>query len=372
MADACVTVIGGGVVGLAVAAELSRHYSPLFLLERYPKVGQETSSRNSEVIHAGIYYPSGSLKARLCVEGREMLYRLCESHGIPHRRITKIITATQREDMGELERLEKHGKGNGVNLIMLTADKVRELEPQIVTVGGVFSPGTGIISAHGLMDYFFHAAREQGAVIQTHCAVVGLEKRSGDFLVTIQESDRQSSFTSDWVINAAGLESDTIASLAGIDVDAARYRLHYCKGCYFALPPSLSTSVSRLVYPAPNEYSLGVHAVIDLGGRLKFGPDVEYVKGRQLDYYVDPAKRILFAKSVRRILPHVRDEDLSPDMSGIRPKLQAEGGPLHDFVIRHESDRGLAGLINLIGIDSPGLTASPAIAREVARLMASA
>jgi len=162
MADACVTVIGGGVVGLAVAAELSRHYSPLFLLERYPKVGQETSSRNSEVIHAGIYYPSGSLKARLCVEGREMLYRLCESHGIPHRRITKIITATQHEDLGELERLEKHGKGNGVNLIMLTADKVRELEPQIVTVGGVFSPGTGIISAHGLMDYFFHAAREQG------------------------------------------------------------------------------------------------------------------------------------------------------------------------------------------------------------------
>jgi L-2-hydroxyglutarate oxidase LhgO len=369
MADASVIVIGGGVVGLAIAAELSQHYSPLFLLERYPKVGQETSSRNSEVIHAGIYYPSGSLKARLCVEGRQMLYRLCESHGIPHRRITKIITATRPEDFAELERLETLGKGNGVDLTMLTAGQVRELEPQIVTVGGMLSPGTGIISAHGLMDYYSHAAMGRGAVIQTHCTVVGLEKRSGDFRVTVQEGDQRSSFTSDWVINAAGLESDTIASLAGIDVDAAGYRLHYCKGCYFALPASLSTCVSRLVYPVPNNDSLGVHAVIDLGGRLKFGPDVEYIKGRELDYRVDPAKRHLFAESVRRILPHVRDEDLSPDMGGMRPKLQAEGEAPRDFIIRHESDRGLAGLVNLIGIDSPGLTASPAIAQEVARLI---
>jgi len=372
MADASVTIIGAGVVGLAIASELSRHFSPVILLERYPRYGQETSSRNSEVIHAGIYYPAGSLKARLCVEGREMLYNLCESHGIPHRRITKIITATRQEELGELERIQNLGRENGVDLIMLTAEEVRRLEPQVLTVGGMFSPTTGIISAHGLMDYFHYAAREQGAVIQTRCEVVGLEKRSEDFLVTVREGEQRSSFASEWVINAAGLESDTIASLAGIDIDAANYRLHYCRGCYFALPASLSACVSRLVYPVPNKDSLGVHAVIDLGGRLKFGPDVEYMEGRQLDYHVDPAKRHLFAESVRRILPHVRDEDLSPDMAGIRPKLQAPGQPPRDFVIQHEADRGLEGLVNLIGIDSPGLTASPAIAREVGRILSQA
>lgn len=369
MPDVAVTVIGGGVVGLAIAAELAPRHAPLFVLERHPRYGQETSARNSEVIHAGIYYQTGSLKAQLCVEGREMLYALCEKHGVPHRRITKVITATRKDEELELDRIFALAAANGVSLERLTAAAVKALEPHVTTFGGLLSPTTGIISAHGLMDYFYHDVRNRGGEVQMHCTVVGLDKGRDGYQVTIEESGQRSSFSSEWVINAAGLEADTIAALAGIDVDKAGYRIHYCKGSYFALPGSMSRIVNRLVYPVPTKHSLGVHAVLDLGGRLKFGPDVEYLPDRTLAYDVDPAKRHTFAESVRRILPSVRDEDLTPDMSGIRPKTQAKGDPIRDFVIRHETDRGLPGLINLIGIESPGLTASPAIARYVAQLM---
>jgi L-2-hydroxyglutarate oxidase LhgO len=369
MADVAVTVIGGGVVGLAIAAELAPRYSPFFVLERNARYGQETSSRNSEVIHAGIYYPPGSLKARLCVEGREMLYRLCEANDIPHRRVTKIITATKREEEPELERLHKVGTGNGAKLEFLSAAQVHAMEPHITTVGGLLSPSTGIISAHGIMDFYHHSARLHGAEVQLHCTVVGLERQPDGYLVTIEEGGQRSSFSSEWVINAAGLECDTIAALAGIDVQQAGYRLHYCKGSYFALPGSMNSLVSRLVYPVPTKHSLGVHVVIDLGGRLKFGPDVEYLPDRRLNYEVDPSKRHAFAESVRRILAFVKDEDLTPDMSGIRPKTQAPGDPTRDFIIAHETARGLPGLINLIGMESPALTASPAIAKYVSDLM---
>lgn len=369
MADAALTVIGGGAVGLAIAAELSRRHAPLYLLERNPKYGQETSSRNSEVIHAGIYYAGGSLKARLCVEGNRLLYEICGRHNIPHRRITKIITATRPSEEGELLRLRALAVGNGVTLRMMTAAEVTKLEPQIVTVGGLFSPDTGIISAHGLMDFYYRTAKDQGAEVQTRCTVVALERRSNDYLITVSEGGQRSTISSEMVINAAGLESDTIASLAGIEVDREGYRLHYSRGCYFALPASLSGCVSRLVYPVPTSETLGVHAVVDLGGRLKFGPDIEYQENRVADYRVDEKKRAQFGASVRRILPHVRDEDLTPDMCGIRPKLQGAGEPPRDFLIREESDRGLPGFINLVGIDSPGLTASPAIAKYVAGML---
>ena len=369
MPDAAVTIIGGGVVGLAIAAELSARHSPLFVLERNAKYGQETSSRNSEVIHAGIYYANGSLKARLCVEGNRMLYDLCARHDIPHRRITKIITAASQDELPALAELLALGSSNGASLSMMSSAQVHTLEPQIVSVGGLFSPDTGIISAHGLMDYFAHVTREHGGEIQTHCEVVGLERVSGAYRLTVREGADRSSYSSERVINAAGLECDTLAALAGIDCDAAGYRLHYSKGCYFSLPASLSGCVQRLVYPVPAPDTLGVHAVLDLGGRLKFGPDIEYLKDRKQDYSVDETKRAVFAASVRRILPHVRDEDLSPDMSGIRPKTQPPGGAPRDFIIRDEADRGLPGLMNLIGIESPGLTASPAIARYVASLM---
>ncbi len=369
MSDASITIIGGGVVGLAIAAELSSHYAPVYLLERHEKCGQDTSSRNSEVIHAGIYYPHNSLKARLCVEGKQLLYELCAKHDIPHRRITKVITATTPDELPTLEALYAHGLGNNVELQMLSAAEVHTLEPNIASVGGILSPSTGIISAHGLMDYFHHTAKANGAELQTHCEVVGLEKRTDDFLITIRESGQLSSFSSERIINAAGLESDTIAALAGIDIDAAGYRIHFCKGDYFAVTGPKRRIVSRLVYPIPPKESLGVHAVVDLGGGLKFGPDVEYPPMRILDYRVDASKLRAFGESVRRIVPTIQDEDLTPDMSGIRSKLQKQGEPQRDFIIRHETDRGLEGFINLIGIDSPGLTASPAIARYVLQLL---
>lgn len=369
MADVAVTVIGGGVVGLAVAAELAAAGTPTLLLERNQKCGQETSSRNSEVIHAGIYYTAGSLKATLCVEGRELLYALCRTHEIPHRNITKLITATHPDEVSELERIRSQALANDVVLQLLTADEVHAMEPEIVSYGGLFSPRTGIISAHGLMDYFAHAAREKGATLQTRCAVTGISRRSTDYAIDIIEGSEHSSFSSEMIVNAAGLDSDTIAALAGIDVDAAGYRLSYSRGCYFSLPSTFSRLISRLVYPVPTRHTLGVHAVLDLGGRLKFGPDAEYINGRTLDYRVPEEKRSAFAASVRRILPGVRDEDLTPDLCGIRPKLQTENEPFKDFVVREETERGLPGFVNLIGIESPGLTASPAIARMVKRLL---
>ncbi len=369
MADAAITIIGGGVVGLAIAAELSATYSPVFLLERYEHYGQETSSRNSEVIHAGIYYPHNSLKATLCVEGRRLLYDICEKHDVPFKRITKIITATTEEEASTLKKLYDHGKGNGVELQMLSGKQVHALEPHIASVAGILSPTTGIISAHGLMDFYYHTAKAHGTELQMHCEVVGVEKRGGEYLISIKEDAGVSTFTSERVVNAAGLECDTIAQLAGIDIDTCGYRLEYAKGCYFALPGSYRNLISRLVYPVPPKESLGVHALMDLGGHIKFGPDIEYLADRRLDYSVDENKRHAFAESVRRILPMVKDEDLTPDMSGIRPKIQKKGGPVVDFIIKEESDKGLPGFINLIGIESPGLTASPAIAKHVQRLL---
>jgi L-2-hydroxyglutarate oxidase LhgO len=369
MADMAVTIVGAGVVGLAIAAEVSRDYSPVFVLERNAKYGQETSSRNSEVIHAGIYYPHGSLKAELCIQGRDMLYDLCSKYDIPHRRVTKIITAALQDQLEGLEKLYDHGVGNGVPLERLTARKVHELEPHIASVGGILSPLTGIISAHGLMDFYFHEAKSHGAELQMRCEVTGVEKRSDGFCVTVMEGGNESTFTTEWLINAAGLEADTIAALAGIDTEQAGYRLHHCKGSYFAVTGAKRSYITRLVYPIPPKESLGVHALVDLGGRLKFGPDVEYLPDRKPDYTVSESKRHVFAEAVRKIMPCIEDEDLIPDMSGIRAKLQAKGEPVRDYVICHEKERGLEGLINLIGIESPGLTASPAIARQVNNLM---
>lgn len=370
MTDVRVTVIGAGVVGLAVAAELARTHGPLLLLERNPKYGTETSSRNSEVIHAGIYYPPGSLKAQLCVEGRERLYDLCARFDIPHRRLGKIITAVTPDEVQALEDLFLHGSANGAPLERLTGAQVRAMEPNVRSSAGLFSPSTGIINAHALMDCLHHLAVGAGAVVQQRCEVTGIARSADGYRIEVREAKGEGTITSELVVNASGLEADTVAAMAGIDLDAAGYRLHWVKGSYFALPGSMRSLVRRLVYPVPHAESLGVHVVVSLDGGVKFGPDVEYLDARRKDYTVDEGRRAAFAEAARHILPSVRDEDLRPDMAGIRPKLQARGGPQTDFVIREESDRGLPGFVNLIGIDSPGLTASTAIARHVASLLA--
>ncbi len=369
MSDTSLTVIGAGAVGLAIAARLAERFPDIILLERRDHHGTETSSRNSEVIHAGMYYAPGSLKARLCVEGNRLLYEYCARHEVPHNRLTKIIVAMIPEEVAHLEKILAIGLANGVELEMITGEKSRELEPNVPAVAALFSPNTGVISAHGLMDTLLQEVRSKGATFQSSAEVVGLEKKEHEYRIDINTPAGVESFTSERVINAAGLECDTIAGLVGIDLDAAGYRLHYCKGSYFSVASSRTGIVKRLVYPVPTAVSLGVHALVDIAGRLRFGPDAEYLKERGLDYRVDMEKRAAFARGVRRLVPSLAEDDLSPDISGIRPKVQAPGEPARDFIIRDESDRGLPGLINLIGIESPGLTSCLAIARYVEDMM---
>jgi L-2-hydroxyglutarate oxidase LhgO len=368
MPDTGVTVVGGGVVGLAVAARLAPRHPDLVIVERRERHGQETSSRNSEVIHAGMYYPTGSLKARLCVEGNREIYALAERHGIPAHRCGKLITATAADELPALERLLALGTGNGVALERIGADRVHAMEPHVASVGALHSPNTGVVSAHGLMDYFLHAAVSAGAVFQPRAEVTAIERTPDGYRLTLGRGAGAESFTTERLVNAAGLEADTIAALAGIDVDAAGYRLHYVKGSYFSVSGAKARLVTRLVYPVPGAVSLGVHALVDVAGRTKFGPDAEYLPDRTLDYRVDESRRAAFARSVAKLVPAIGEADLEPDTSGIRPKLQAPGGPPRDFVIREESDRGRPGLVSLVGIDSPGLTSAPAIARYVESL----
>lgn len=369
MADVGVTVVGAGVVGLAIAARLAPKHPDLILLERRDKPGQEQSSRNSEVIHAGMYYTTGSLKARLCVDGKRRLYERCTRKGIPHARVTKIITAASEDELPALDALLAKGHANDVEMERLGAEQAKALEPHVRSVGALFSPSTGIVNAHALMDSLLAEAREAGATVQPRAELIGLEPGGGSYRLTIRSGGETESFTSDWVINAAGLASDQVAALAGIDVDAAGYRLHHCKGSYFSVAPAKARLVSRLIYPVPGHVSVGLHAVVGLEGRLRFGPDVEYLPDRKADYAVPETARAKFGEAARRLVPAITDDDLTPDMSGIRAKLQGPGQPFRDFVIAEESARGLPQLINLVGIDSPGLTSSLAIANEVARLV---
>ncbi len=369
MADSPLTIVGAGVVGLGVAARLAKRLPGTVLLERHERHGTEASSRNSEVIHAGFYYPTDSLKTRLCVRGNHLLYEACERLGIACRRMGKLVVAVTAEEEPGLERLHALGCANGVELGRLSADECQRLEPHVSATAGLLSPSTGIVSAHGLMDAFLQEARAGGAIVQTRAELVALERRDHDYRLTIRTPEGTEAFTSERVVNAAGLESDTVAALAGIDVEEAGYRVHWWKGSYFAVSGAKAGLLSRLVYPLPDHASLGVHAVLGLDGRLRFGPDAEHLPDRRRDYTVDDAKRADFGAAVRRLVPDVSDADLSPDLAGIRAKLQAPGDGFRDFIIADEAGRGLPGLVNLIGIDSPGLTSSLALAEEVDRLL---
>ncbi len=364
--DIC--IIGAGVVGLAIAAELSRPGRNVFVFERNRTFGLETSSHNSEVIHAGMYYPPGSLKARFCGEGNRMLYELCAKYGIGHRRLGKIIVAADSTETLELEHLYRQGLQNNVpELSMLAGAQVKRLEPLVEAVAGLLSPSTGIIDAHGLMRSFHGRARENGVDFLFEAEVTGIERRGDDYLVMAQRDGEAMSVTCALVINCAGLYSDKVAGLAGIDIDAAGYRLHYAKGEYFAIDPSVGHMVDRLVYPVPEQAGKGIHISVNLEGKMKLGPNVKWVNS--IDYAVDGSDGRLFYEAAHRYLPVIRLEWLSPDFAGVRPKLQAPGEDFRDYVITHEAGRGLPGLINLVGIESPGLTSSPAIARYVAEMV---
>jgi L-2-hydroxyglutarate oxidase LhgO len=368
LAEIDAAIIGAGVIGLATAGEIAQRKKEVFVFEKNHSFGLETSSRNSEVIHAGIYYPEDSLKTRLCVEGKNLLYELCERHDIAYRKLGKIIVAASENETAQLEKLYEQGRKNGVeDLMLLSQTELKKLEPNVEARAGLLSPSSGILDSHTLLKFLYSQAREKGAEFVFGTEVVGIERIGTKYRVEIRDREGISAVISRVVINAAGLNSDRIAQLAGIDIAKAGYKLHYCKGEYFSLSSKYRNVVNRLIYPTPEQAGHGIHVTPRLDGGVRLGPGARYVEA--IDYGVDETQREVFYNSVKRFLPHIELEDLDPEFAGIRPKLQGPGEAFQDFVIAHEEKNGFPGLINLIGIESPGLTASPAIARYVGRMV---
>jgi L-2-hydroxyglutarate oxidase LhgO len=368
LAEIDVAIIGAGVIGLATACEIAQGKKEVFVFEKNRTFGLETSSRNSEVIHAGIYYPENSLKAKLCVEGKNLLYELCENHNIAYKKSGKIIVAASKNETTQLEKLYEQGGKNGVDdLVLLSRTEVKKLEPNIEARAGLLSPSSGILDSHTLLKFLHSQAREKGAEFVFGTEVIEIERAGAKYKVQIKDRDGISAFLTHVVVNCAGLNSDRIAQLAGIDIAKAGYKLHYCKGEYFSLDSKYRNLVSRLIYPTPEQVGHGIHWRQALDGRVLLGPSARYVEA--IDYAVDETQKLDFYNSARRFLPFVELEDLAPESAGIRPKLQGPGEAFRDFVIVHEEKAGFPGLINLIGIESPGLTASLAIARYVGRIM---
>ena len=356
---------------MAIAAEVANERREVFVIEKNETFGQETSSRNSQVIHAGIYYPEGTLKTKTCVEGNAILCQLCHQHNIDHKRLGKLIVAVDSGEAEELERLLGRGKRNGIeDLEILTGQDVKQIEPNIKAVAALFSPSSGVVDVHALMRYFLGKAKDNGAKMVYNTKVIGIEREGNNgYKVTVEDQGGNSSFITRVLINCAGLNSDKVAYLAGIDISKAGYNLHYCKGEYFKLTKSKSKLVKRLIYPAPElkATGLGIHVTPGLDGRTLLGPNARYVDS--IDYSVDEQQKEAFCELAARFLPMIKYEDLEPEMAGIRPTLQGPQDEFRDFIIRDEYDKGLTGFINLIGIESPGLTASPAIAKYVADIV---
>ncbi len=360
-----VTIIGAGVVGLAIAEALATKNRQVIVLEKNDSFGQETSSRNSEVIHAGIYYPKEFLKSRLCLQGNRLLYAWCEKYRVLYRRIGKLIVATNEEEYADLERIKITAEDNGVEKLEHWGQaQLKSKEPEVKALATLFSPSTGIIDTHRLMQTLLISAEREDAIITYRSKITAIHFDGSTWNLEINNGEYRISTKA--IVNSAGLNADRIAALAGIDIDAAGYRLKPCKGNYFTATPS--PKINHLIYPVPvkNNVGLGIHATLDLSGRVRFGPDSQYISDDQPhDYTVDEALNVTFHESIHKYLPGVDIDALNPDMCGIRPKIQGPGDPTMDFIIREEGDRGLPCFINLIGIESPGLTACLAIGKYV-------
>lgn len=361
-------IIGAGVVGLAVAYKLSKTNpnASILLIESHAQFGSETSSRNSEVIHAGIYYPANSLKASLCTQGKEQLYDFCKQYSVPHRALGKLIVAHSPEELPALAKLQKKAANNGISLQFLEQKACRQQEPMIHAYAALFSAGTGIIDSHSYMQTLLTLAQQQGVLYSPNTHFLQATKIANGFNVSLNTGDGIYQLSCNNIINCAGLHATTVAH--NIESLSAEYipQYHYCKGHYFSYQGQ--SPFTHLIYPMPNKNTsgLGIHATLDLAGQLRFGPDTQYID--DIDYTIGFSKDDLkkrFSTSIQRYFPTLQAEKLHFSYSGIRPKLSDENEAAKDFLIQDATQHQVKGLVNLLGIESPGLTASLAIADKV-------
>lgn len=359
-ADIDCLVVGGGVVGIAVARALALAGLQTIVVEREPRVGTATTARNSGVIHSGIYYPQGSLKARLCRRGRDLLYAYAEARGIPHRRCGKLIVAASEGEIGALETIAARGAANGVDdLEWLDRDRIATLEPDVAARAALFSPSTGIVDVPALVDALASDAVEAGAIVACSSSLLSARRRDGHLVARVQ-SGTETLVRCRFLINAAGLSAPDVAcAIEGIGHDSIPVP-RFARGVYFSYAGR--TAFRHLVYPVPEPGGLGIHLTLDMAGGVRFGPDVEWVDG--VDYTVDPSRKPAFLASIRRYWPSIDPDRLQPDYAGIRPKIAGPGEDA-DFMIQTVAEHGVEGLVNLMGIESPGLTSSLAIAEVV-------
>ncbi|WP_373187287.1 NAD(P)/FAD-dependent oxidoreductase [Halopseudomonas sp.] len=363
MSELQTVVVGAGVIGLAVAQELAAAGHEVLVLEKEAWPGQHASSRNSEVIHAGLYYPPGSLKARLCVEGRELLYRWCAERGVPHRRVGKLLVAVEDNELPALRALQKNAAACGTQLDWLDAAAVAQVEPEIRAVAGLFSPLTGIVDSHALMQSLEAALQSAGGSVSYRTQVDRVVPSSRGLQLHGSSAGEVFSLDCRFLVNAGGLFAQRLAGAVEGMPGHRIPSLHLCQGRY--LTYSGRSPFTHLVYPMPqtNTSGLGVHATLDMAGQVRFGPDVRFL--RQIDYSVGETLADEFARAVRRYWPACDAARLVPGYAGVRAKLSGPGEPAADFVIQDQREHAIEGLINLFGIESPGLTASLALAKEV-------
>ena len=361
-ADVEAIVIGAGVVGLAVAAALAKNGQEVVVLEQHELIGSETSSRNSEVVHAGLYYPPGSLRAQLCVRGKHLLYRFCAENSVPHARCGKLLVATHENQLPKLAAIRETASKNGVNdLEFLAASAAKALEPELACAGALLSPSTGIIDSHAFMLALEGHVEANGGSVVLRCPVEHIVRDGEEFRLTTggtapgQISCRK-------LVLAAGLHASRLARSLDFPSGYRPPETYYAKGQYYAL--SGRSPFQRHIYPMPEGAWLGLHATVDIGGRCKFGPDIEWTSA--IDYTFEPEKLGQFLNFIRGYYPALDVERLHPDYTGVRPKLYREGEPVPDFAIHGADMHGLPGLVSLFGIESPGLTAALAIGEHVA------
>jgi len=361
-------VVGAGVVGLAVARALAQAGREVLVLEKERWIGSETSSRNSEVIHAGLYYPKGSLKAVLCLEGRRALYAYCAEHGVPHKKIGKLLVACRDEELPSIEAVWTKAHANGVDdLEWLGGNQARDLEPSLSCVKAFLSPSTGIVDSHALMLAYQGDAEAAGAVVAHRAPVLRGRVDQRGFLLEVGGEEPMSLRTG-LLVNSAGLYAPALARAIDGIPPATIPPAYFCRGVYFSLAGR--SPFTRLIYPAPESAGLGVHLPLDMAGQARFGPDTEWID--RVDYNVDPRRGDRFYAAIRTYWPDLPDGVLQPGYAGIRPKISGPKEPAADFVIQGPEAHGIPGLVNLYGIESPGLTASLAIAERVRRALGGA